>query len=116
DWPEILSKLQSLATSEAAKTSLGALAPLANPAEAEKSFRAIEEAQSVLNLGERPFMESLDLFAGWFQRLKRAAVLTTLELRDVRHFCLETVALCEVLEPFESLWVTSLKNKLIDAT
>ncbi len=116
DWPVILEKLQSLATSEPARARLRELKPLKTPDEARQSFRAIEEAQNVLAYGERPFMESLDLFSTWFQRLKREAILTTLELRDVRRFCIEAVALSEVLRPLESNWVMSLKNRQMDAT
>lgn len=116
DWREILEKLQSLATSEPARARLRETRPLASAAEATKSFRATEEAQSVLAYGERPFMESLDLYSTWFQRLKREAVLTTLELRDCRRFCIETVALSEVLRPLGGTWVASLKNRVMDAT
>ena len=82
DWTDILTRLQSLATSELARSRLRDLKPLASAEEARRSFRSIEEAQAILAYGERPFMESLDLFSTWFQRLKREAVLTTLELRD----------------------------------
>src|SRR5690606_19830206 len=61
-------------------------------------------------------MESLDLFPTWYTRLKREAVLTTLELRDVRRFCIEVIALSEVLRPHETPWVSSLKKRLMDAT
>ncbi|MEK7358443.1 MAG: endonuclease MutS2, partial [Bdellovibrionota bacterium] len=116
DWREILEKLQSLATSEPARARLRETSPLASPAAATASFRAIEEAQSVLAYGERPFMESLDLYSTWYQRLKREAVLTTFELRDCRRFCIEVVALAEVLRPVGGPWVATLKNRLMDAT
>ncbi|HVK62530.1 MAG TPA: hypothetical protein VM432_13310, partial [Bdellovibrionales bacterium] len=116
DWREILEKLQSLATSEPARAQLRETSALTGPEAATKSFRSIEEAQNVLAHGERPFMESLDLYNTWFQRIKRDAVLTTLELRDVRRFCIETVALAEVLRPLSGLWVMSLKDRLMDAT
>lgn len=116
DWSEILSRLQSLATSEPARAKLREIAPLPSPEEAVRSFQAIEEAQAVLSFGERPFMESLDLFPTWYTRLKREAVLTTLELRDVRRFCIEVIALSEVLRPHETPWVSSLKKRLMDAT
>jgi DNA mismatch repair protein MutS2 len=116
DWREILLKLEQLATSEPARSRLRETAPLFSPDEAQQSFRAIGEAQAVLAYGERPFMESLDLFPTWFQRLKREAVLQTLELRDVRRFCIEVVALSEVVKPQTSPWVNSLKARLMDAT
>ncbi len=115
DWREILERLQTLATSEPARVRLRETKPLANAEEAIKSFHAIEEAQNVLAYGERPFMESLDLYSTWFQRLKREAVLTTLELRDARRFCIEIVALHEVTRPLTSPWVLGLKQRLMDA-
>lgn len=116
DWPEIISRLQGLATSEPARAKLREIEPLPSPEAAVRSFSAIEEAQAVLSYGERPFMESLDLFPTWYTRLKREAVLTTLELRDVRRFCIEVIALSEVLRPHETPWVSSLKKRLMDAT
>ncbi len=116
DWRDILERLQALATSEPARIKLRELAPLSSASEATKSFNAIEEAQNVLAFGERPFMESLDLFSTWYQRLKREGVLKTLELRDARRFCIEVVALSEVFRPLTSPWVLSLKNRLMDAT
>jgi len=115
DWSEVLNRLQALATSEPARARLRDLAPLTSPEQAQKSFQAIIEAQGVLALGERPFMESLDLFGTWFSRLKREAVLTTLELRDARRFCIEVVALSEVLRSLNTPWVARLKERLMDA-
>ena len=60
-------------------------------------------------------MESLDLFSTWYQRLKREAVLTTLELRDVRRFCIEIVALNEVLKQASGPWVENLNARLMEA-
>jgi len=122
DWLEVLNRLQSLATSEPGRARLRALEPLGSSSEAQKSFQATLEAQSILALGERPFMESLDLFSTWYQRLKREAVLTTLELRDTRRFCIEVVALTEVLRnaagtvpQANSPWVSDLNQRLMDA-
>lgn len=116
DWRFILEKLQGLATSEPGRIRLAELAPLKSPAEARDSFEATVQAQNVLSFGERPYMESLDLFLTWFQRLKREAVLTTLELRDVRRFCIETVVLSEVLGQAEGPWVERLQRRLMKAT
>jgi DNA mismatch repair protein MutS2 len=115
DWKEILNKLESFATSDRARVKLSNLVPLASPQEALDSVSEIQEASMILSHGERPFMESLDFFSPWFQRLKREAVLTTLELKDVRRFCLETLALSEVLRPLEGSLVLSLKTKIMDA-
>ncbi len=116
DWLEIVERLEKLATSEPARSQLRELGPLPSQQAAEQSLDEIFEAQTVLSSGERPFMESLDLFGTWFQRLKREATLTTLELRDVRRFCLEAIALSEVLRPLQGKWIAQLKDRLMDAT
>jgi DNA mismatch repair protein MutS2 len=119
DWQEILQRLESLATSEPGRAQLRALQPLDSALDATASFQKIEDARAVLALGERPFSESLDLFSTWHSRLKRDAVLQTVELRDVRRFCIEVVALTEVLRPFgqgtQEPWVKSIKTKLMKA-
>ncbi len=116
DWNEILERLAHYATSAAGKESLIGLAPLDGASEAESSFLKTIEAQSVLSKGERPFMESLDFCPTWHQRLKKSAVLKTLELKDVRRHCLEIIALSEVIREFESPWVSGIKQRLMDAT
>ncbi len=115
DWIEIVERLEAFATSEVARTQLREIKPLATVDQARKIFQETQEAQAVLSFGERPFMESLDLFSHWFQRLKREAVLTTLELRDVRRFSLETLALQEVLRQVETPWILNLRARLMDA-
>lgn len=116
DWKEVLSKLESFATSEVARAKLAKTSPLKSPIEAKQSFREISEALAVLSHGERPFMESLDLYPTWSVPLKRHAVLTVIQLKDVRRFCLEAYALSEVIRPLSGPWVTTLKTKLVDAT
>lgn len=119
DWQEIIGRLELLATSEPARGQLRVLRPLASAEEATESFARIDDARAVLALGERPFAESLDLFSTWHSRLKRDAVLQTVELRDVRRFCIEVVALTEVLRPFgkdgREPWVQRLKGLLMKA-
>lgn len=98
DWTEILNRLAELATSQLGRDRLRQIAPLSGPEAAQQSFNEIAEALQILQLGRRPFMESLDLYAIWAQRLSKGATLKTLELRDVRHFCLEILALKEILQ------------------
>lgn len=116
DWTEILEQLTKLATSEIVKSRLREIKPLASPQEAMQSFQEIAEAQNILSFGERPFMESLDLYPNWHQRLKRNGMLQTLELKDVRRFCLETIALTEIISDLHGPWVKSIKAQLMDAT
>jgi len=116
DWNEIRSRLSQLATSQNGREQLDHLEPLPSPQDALNQFAEIGEAKSVLALGQRPFMESLDLYPVWFQRLNKGATLKTLELRDVRHFCLETLALQEVFKAHQSPWVKSICTELMNAT
>lgn len=116
DWEEILNRLKGFATSQVGRDRLQWLKPLPSPAEAERSFAETEEVMAVLASGKRPFMESLDLYLLWHQRLSKGAVLKTLELRDIRHFCLEILALKEILKPVQSKWIKDLVSLLMDAT
>jgi len=116
DWNEILNRLAGFATSQQARDRLQWLKPLASVEEAERSFAQTAEAMKVLAIGKRPFMESTDLYLIWHQRLSKGAVLKTLELRDIRHFCLEILALKEILKPFLSPWLKSLGDSLMEAS
>lgn len=116
DWEEILDRLASFATSQVGRDRLRWLKPLASQDQAEKSFAETEEVMAVLSSGKRPHMESLDLYLIWHQRLSKNAVLKTLELKDIRHFCLEVLALKEILKPVQSRWIRDLVAALMDAT
>jgi DNA mismatch repair protein MutS2 len=116
DWDEILTRLAMFATSQLARERLQRLEALNGPEDAELSFQQITEAVHVLALGARPFMESTDLYSIWQPRLNKGGTLKTLELRDLRHFCLEILALSEILKPVESPWIKSVSEGLMDAT
>lgn len=116
DWDHILNRLAGFATSQIARDRLHALKPLSGAEAALKSFDEINEAVAVLGLGRRPFMESLDLYALWHQRLSKGATLKTLELKDVRHFSLEVLALKEILSEQKTPWVLALGERLMDAS
>lgn len=116
DWDEILNRLAGFATSQVGRDRLKWLKPLPTAAEAEQSFAEIFEAMQVLVLGRRPFMESADLYLIWRQRLSKGAVLKTLELRDIRQFCLEILALKEILKPHSSKWIKSVSDSLMEAS
>lgn len=115
DWVEILEKIQSFSTSESGKARAIDLKPLPGPVEAQASFREIFEASQVLGQGLRPFMQSLDLFSIWFPRLKKKASLKVLEIKDVRSFCLEALALREALLPIDNEWSRGILNRLMEA-
>lgn len=115
DWFELLKAIESFATSEVAKARIEKTAPLSNSNEAQNSFQEILSAAEVLNSGLRPFMQSLDLYSSWQIRLKKGAVLKALEIRDVRSFCLEVLALKEALRPFQKNWSRQMTESLMSA-
>jgi DNA mismatch repair protein MutS2 len=115
DWVEILEKIKNFATSDAGRNRALGLGPLASPEEAQRSFTEIFEASQVLGQGLRPFMQSLDLYGIWFPRLKKKAALKTLEIKDVRNFCLEALALREALLPIENNWAQRILSRLMEA-
>lgn len=116
DWDRILGRLSDFATSQIGREKLERLQPLPSREAAERSFVEIQEAVAILHLGRRPFMESLDLYQIWHQRLNKGATLKTLELKDVRHFCLEVIALKEILKPHTSPWAKAVLTQLMDAS
>ena len=113
DWSEILDKTAAFATSDQGKTIIGEIKPLPSADVAEKSFYEIECATGILSGGVRPHMESLDLFATWIVRVRKNAVLKPLELKDIRHFCLEVIALKEALKEQGNAWAIDLHDKLM---
>lgn len=115
DWTEILNHMQNMATSEVGKQRVAATQPLKNADEAKRSFAEIEQATEVLNQGMRPFMQSLDLYSTWNLRLSKKAVLKTLEIKDIRSFCFETLALKEALTPIDNPWSLSMQARLMRA-
>lgn len=116
DWIEVLEKIRGFATSEPGRTRVGNLGPLDSADEARRSFRDVMDAGDVLNQGFRPHLSSLDLYSTWFTRLKKNAVLKTLELKDARHFFLEALALTEALKTVENEWAARTTESLMDAT
>lgn len=115
DWDEIVLKIQNYATSEVTKNNLSKIEPLSTITAAENSFYEIECASALLHAGVRPHMESLDLFEVWYSRLRKNAVLKTIELKDVRHFCLEVVALKQTLKDHQTAWAKDTHDLLFNA-
>lgn len=115
DWLDILEKIKSFATSDRARQIISETKCLKNSAEAEKSFFEIESAGAIISSGLRPHMQSLDLFDLWISRVRKKAVLKTLELKDIRHFCLETIALHEALKMQDSSWALNQIEQMMKA-
>ena len=115
DWAEILEKIKFFATSESGRNLISQVKPLPTADVAEKSFFEIESATSIVLSGVRPHMESLDFFDIWFGRLKKKAVLKNLELKDIRHFCLEILALDETLKTQNTPWSVACTENLMNA-
>lgn len=115
DWLEILKQIQNFATSGTARLSLQQINPKANADEALSHLSDVFDAMSLLTEGPRPFMESLDLFEPWHSRVKRNAVLKALEIKDVRGFCLEVIALKETLKTSNTTWAKRTREMLMEA-
>lgn len=113
DWNEVLTKIQGFATSESAKLIIADTAPLTSAHLAQRSFSDIFDAAEVLHQGLRPHATSLDFYATWMPRLKKRGVLKTLEIKDIRGFCLELLALHEALLPLENNWCEDKKQQLM---
>lgn len=116
DWTEILEKIKNYATSEAGKKKIEDLQALNTPSDAELSIQEINNSAEILSQGIRPYMQSLDLFMTWFPRLKKNAVLKTLEIKDVRSFCLEALALKEALLLIDNTWSNKILSRLMEAS
>lgn len=115
DWNHILDNLKKFSTSESAKHQLDGLGPLTSIEEAEQSFYEIEAASLLISSGVRPYMESLDFYEAWAIRLKKNAVLKTIELKDVRHYCTEIIALKNTLLEHNSTWSLTEYDQIMDA-
>ncbi len=115
DWFEILEKLKSFSTSESARNIISETKPLPSADAALKSFYEIECGAEIIQNGIRPHMQSLDLFELWIGRLKKRALLKTIELKDIRHFCFEVVALHEALKLSATTWAQEQLEQLMQA-
>jgi DNA mismatch repair protein MutS2 len=116
DWDLLLTKIEGFCTSAFVKSQIHKnLAPKSERSEAIQSFEEIAEATQVISSGVRPFMESLDHYANWIIRLRKKAVLKTIELRDVRTFCMEVLALKEALTDFDTPWCKYVHHELMKA-
>lgn len=115
DWIELLKYLEGLATGGSTKLIIRQLQAKKNCEDAEESLQKIDEFRLLLKSGTRPHMQSLDLFETWSIKLKKRSVLNVLEIRDVRHFCTEVIALKEVMKNFDSHWIKIITQKLMSA-
>ena len=116
DWDKVLRIIVDFASCAEAKEILGATTPLAGSGEAQKSFEIIEESEELLKTGHRPTVESLDLFYSWSIRLKKKALLKSIELKDIRSFLNEVDFLKKTLQNFKTSkgsWLKEIKSKLM---
>jgi len=116
DWPILLKNLEGFATSESAREGIRNLSPLSSTMEALKSFEEIEEARIIVASGKRPSLEGLDLFNTWFDRVKKSAVLKTIEIKDIRRFCYEVKSLREAAVSYSTPWLKEVFATLFDPT
>lgn len=117
DWHEIIKCIQQFATSGAARMQIGLTDRMSDQKTAESTIEQIFSAMEILNTGVRPFAESLDLFEPWHSRIKKKAILKTLDIKDVRSFCLEVIALKEVASGLRqsNFYCQNLYDQLMNA-
>jgi DNA mismatch repair protein MutS2 len=125
DWQELIQTMMSYATSESGRVRIQKLTALPRLEDAMESMLEIDETIALISQsGRRPYMESLDLYETWIIRLKKGAVLKTVEFKDVRHFCIEALAFATELDEFLSVnkpplkwnWISSLRQQILNAT
>lgn len=114
DWPRIVKHLASFATSAEAHDQLVQISPLASAELAEQQFKTTQEAIFVLERGERPFMESLNVFPTWFLRLEKQSQLKAMELKDARLFFVEALTLQKILKNSPSTWTDGLSKRIFE--
>ncbi|PWU18679.1 MAG: endonuclease MutS2 [Bdellovibrio sp.] len=107
--------MQKLATSGTAQLHLQHLQPRPSKESALEHLAKVFDASEVISAGHRPFMESVDLFEPWHSRIRKRGALTALEIKDVRTFCLEIVALQEALAKATSPWAQATLAFLMKA-
>lgn len=115
DWYEVLDQVKKRATSALAREQIQILVPKSKAEMAKARMQEIFMATQVLHLGQRPFMESLDLFETWYSRLKINSRLKNIEIKDVRHFCMEAIALKEIISPVKNQWTENILSQLMNA-
>ncbi len=114
DWFDVLEKIESFATSGFVKSQVAEMKAL-SAREAMTSLEEIGSAQRLLVSGIRPHMTALDFCPQWLPRLKKKAVLKNLEMKDIRLFCHETIALAEYLQASQETWPQNISTRLMDA-
>lgn len=114
DWQRIVKHLSSFATSAEAQDELSRIAPLEKQELAEQQFAITQEAIVVLERGERPFMESLNVFPTWYFRLEKQAQLKPQELKDARLFFVEALTLQKILKSSPSDWTQQLVRRIFE--
>lgn len=115
DWQELLQNLVKRCSSHLAQDKVIHTKPLATPQAAQVRMGEIFMAAQVLSLGERPFMESLDFYETWSAKLKIKSRLKNVEFKDVRHFCMEVIALKEIISQVKNEWTLKISAELMNA-
>tara|TARA_B100001248_G_scaffold255904_1_gene236229 strand:+ start:3867 stop:6131 length:2265 start_codon:yes stop_codon:yes gene_type:complete len=105
DWQKILNTISSHTKNEITKSRLQDLSP-SSPAAAKQQVKSILDAQEALTEAHLS-LSSLDLVRYWIQRLRKQAILSPLELKDVRSFLSEVDYVYELVEQSENTWLNS---------
>ncbi|MBC86415.1 MAG: endonuclease MutS2, partial [Bdellovibrionaceae bacterium] len=97
DWQLIKNQLKELCTSDISRESVDNLTSYSSVSDVKHEYNRLDTFIDLLKLHPRPRMESLDLYYTWATRLEKNALLKPIELRDLRSFCIEVLALKETL-------------------
>ncbi len=116
DWNDLVFELCQLATSELAKQDLSQTRALATEEDALNCMKEIEQTRELIRLNRRPALESIDYYSTWIHRLKKKDTLKNKEIREVRAFCMEIIALKEILKSSNNSWLSHQCNLLFDAS
>ncbi len=116
DWKTLKEHLQKRASSETAKSLLQKLEPQPNVENAELLLKDILDARESLREKTRPNMESLDLYPVWIKRFKKQAILTPLEIKDIRLFFIESIYLKNFLKSgTNNPWALKIIDNIFEA-
>ncbi len=115
DWDKTLSRIQSLATSNFARTEIQNTRPHERQEQATQQLEEIKDALELVTLGQRPSVDSLNNFNSWYDRLTKKAVLKISEILDVKRFCFDSVSVQRALGQSSGPWAKKSYREIMDS-
>lgn len=114
DWDKTLNRIQSLATCNFARAELQNTKAYTKKEDAIQQLEQIKDALELVNLGQRPSVDSLNNYNLWYDRLTKKAVLKISELLDVKRFCFDAVSVQRALGQISGLWTKKSSKDIMD--